>query len=79
MFTLPERNVSQPFGADHYRSPHASYALGETPQGWRNVLLWCQNLFFNGTVRMAMDRIVSYFLTDIDIWAVTRKRSGSGS
>lgn len=72
MFTMPNQNISQPFGADQYRSPHASYAIGETPQGWRNILLWCQNLFSNnGTVRMTMDRVVSYFLTDIDIGAVT--------
>ena len=77
MFSLPmERSwpatQSYAWGSDMYRSPHASYSAADTPQGWRNILLWCQHVFSNnGTYRMAMDRIVSYFLTEINVGAAT--------
>lgn len=72
MLTFPARDLTHVSGADFYRSPYASYATNDTPVGWRNVLLWCQNLFCtNGTIRTALDRVVSYFLTDIDIGAAT--------
>ena len=38
------------------------------PQSWRRLMYWCEHLFERfGTYRMAMERIISYFLTDIQI------------
>lgn len=71
MLTLPGRDYGNT-DRDIYRSPFDSYATNDTPLGWRNILMWCHNIFANnGTVRTALDRVVSYFLTDIDIGAVT--------
>lgn len=75
MFTLPSNiypsaTQSYAWGSDMYRSPHASYSAADTPQGWRNILLWCQHVYCNnGTYKMAMDRIVSYFITELDVGA----------
>ena len=76
MFQLPTDRFggaatqSYAWGSDMYRSPHASYAAADTPQGWRNIIAWCEHVFSNnGTYRAAMDRIVSYFLTDVAIGA----------
>lgn len=67
-----ERTAAAVLGGDVYRSPYASYSVAETPINWRNVLYWCQNIFCNnGTLVRALDRTVSYFITDLDLGAPT--------
>jgi len=74
MFTLPETRVglSSSFQSGGYRSPYDSYAANSTPNNWYSVLEWCQNVFINnGTYREAINRLVSYFITEIDIGAAS--------
>jgi len=51
-----------------YPNPFDDLASLAIPQNFRSALYWCEYVFsMFGTYRMAMERIISYFLTDISI------------
>lgn len=66
-------------------SPFASFGSGEgfpnpfhdvaslaVPSNFRNALFWCEYVFsIFGTYRTAMERVISYFLTDIQVEKVS--------
>ncbi len=55
-------------GGEHFPDPFMDMASTAMPDQHKNVLDWCEFIFMsNGTYRMAMERIISYFLTDIEI------------
>jgi hypothetical protein len=55
-------------GSEHFPDPFADMASTFMPQDPKEVLLWCEFIFSKlGTYREAMRRIVSYFITDLEI------------
>lgn len=53
------------YGITPYPDPFISdVASTFVPSDWNSVLRWCEHIF-QGTYAMACDRIVSYFLTDL--------------
>lgn len=55
-----------------FADPTDDYAGTQTPTTLDQILRWCELLWMNdGTYRMAMERVVSYFLTDVQINEVT--------
>ena len=51
-----------------FASPWYDMATLAMPENFKNALEWCEYIFqANGTYRMAMERIIAYFLTDLDI------------
>jgi hypothetical protein len=53
---------------EQFPDPYVDVATLAMPQSMRNALQWSQYIYTtNGTYRMAMERIISYFLTDIEI------------
>jgi hypothetical protein len=55
-------------GGTQYPDPFLDIASLSVPTNMRSALRWCEYVFsMFGTYRMAMERIISYFLTDIDI------------
>lgn len=51
-----------------FPNPFLDVASLSMPVNWRSVQYWCEHIFSSmGTYRMAMERINSYFLTEIDI------------
>lgn len=51
-----------------YPDPFNDIASLAVPTNMRTAMYWCEYIFSTfGTYRMAMERVVSYFLTDIDI------------
>jgi hypothetical protein len=54
--------------SEHFPDPFVDVATLAMPQSIRNALQWCEYIYMvNGTYRMAMERILSYFLTEIEI------------
>jgi len=52
----------------NYPDPFLDIASLSIPNNFRSVLYWCEYIYsVFGTYRMAMERIISYFLTDIEI------------
>ena len=52
---------------ENFPNPWLDIATANMPQSMKNALMWAEYLAStNGTVRMAMQRIISYFLTDIE-------------
>lgn len=55
-------------GAGQFPSPFVDMAGAAMPRNNRDALLWCEHIFnVNGTYRAAQERILSYFMTDIEI------------
>src|SRR4051812_42621543 len=51
-----------------YPDPFLDMASLAVPTNLRSALYWCEYIFsMFGTYRMAMERIISYFLTDIEV------------
>lgn len=51
-----------------YPDPFYDIASLSVPSNFRSALYWCEYVYsIFGTYRMAMERIISYFLTDIEI------------
>lgn len=51
-----------------YPDPFLDIASLAVPTNMRSALYWCEYVFSTfGTYRMAMERIISYFLTDVEI------------
>lgn len=74
--TSSYRNLLDPSGAwsqrlsssEHFPSPFLDMASLAMPESISNALEWCEYIFMsNGTYRQAMERIIAYFLTDIEI------------
>jgi len=54
-------------GLDNFPDPFLDVASLSMPQSMRNALQWCEYIYMShGTYRMALERIISYFLTDIE-------------
>ena len=54
--------------SEQFPSPWLDMASTALPENNRNALQWCEYIFqANGTYRQAMERIIAYFLTDIEI------------
>lgn len=52
---------------DQFPDPFMDVSSLAVPGTMRNALYWCEYVFsIFGTYRMAMERIISYFLTDVD-------------
>ena len=55
-------------GNEQFADPFLDVASLAMPDTMRNTLHWCEYIYsMFGTYRMAMERIISYFLTDIEI------------
>jgi hypothetical protein len=55
-----------------FADPFADYSGTQMPSTMGNVLKWCELLWHNdGTYRMAMERVVSYFLTKVMVTDVS--------
>jgi hypothetical protein len=55
------------YGGDGFPNPFNDLASQAVPQTLRNALYWAEYVYSSmGTYRMAMERIVSYFLTDLE-------------
>src|SRR5690554_6013047 len=55
---------------EFFPSPFLDMASLAMPTDHKNALEWCQFIFLsNGTLKMAIERIVAYFLTDVEIGA----------
>jgi len=51
-----------------YPDPFLDMASLSVPTNMRSAMYWCEYVFsMFGTYRMAMERVISYFLTDVDI------------
>lgn len=59
-------------GTQWFPDPFLDYSGMYTPRNLRSMLRWCE-LFWahNGTYRMALERVVAYFLTKIEILEVS--------
>ena len=61
--------VSQTY--DRFPSPWDDVAARSIPQSMRDLLYLCEQLYItNGAYRQAQERIISYFLTDIEVMAI---------
>ena len=70
--SLGMRSQFQSFGGmgsgTSYPDPFNDVASLSIPTNMRSALYWCEYIFsMFGTYRMAMERVISYFLTDVDI------------
>lgn len=55
-------------GGEGFPSPFSTVSDLSVPGAMRNALYWAEYIFsVTGTVRMAMERVLSYFLTEIEI------------
>ncbi len=51
-----------------FANPFLDMATLATPSSFRNVLYWSEHLYSRfGTYAMAMERVISYFITDIEL------------
>lgn len=51
-----------------FPDPFCDIASLSVPTTWRSVLYWCEHVFSTfGSYRMAMERVISYFLTDVEL------------
>jgi len=59
-------------GSEHFPSPFLDMASMAMPEDIRTTLEYCEFIFnANGTFRQAMERVIAYFLTDLDIGTAT--------
>lgn len=59
-------------GSENFPSPFFDMASMAMPDTNKSALQWCEHLFMsNETLRMAIERIIAYFLTDIEIGAAS--------
>lgn len=65
-------------GYQWFPDPFLDYSGLYTPRNLRSMLRWCELMWaHNGTYRMALERVVAYFITKVDILEtsdVTKKR-----
>lgn len=59
-------------GTQWFPDPFMDYSGMHTPRNLRSMLRWCEQFWArNGTYRMALERVVAYFLTKIEILDVS--------
>lgn len=59
-------------GTQWFPDPFLDYSGMYTPRNLRSMLRWCELMWaHNGTYRMALQRVVAYFLTKVEILEVT--------
>lgn len=62
-------------GAENFPSPFMDMASLAMPESNKNALQWCEHIFMaNETLRMALERIIAYFLTDVEVGAPDKKK-----
>lgn len=55
-------------GKGYFPDPWCDYASLEMPRTLQNVLRWCEHIWLNnGTFRIACERTIRYFLTQVEI------------
>jgi len=60
--------------AEPFPDPFCDYASTAMPTSLENALRWCEYIMLaNGVYRSAVDRLVSYFVTDVDIKGTDRE------
>lgn len=64
-------------GGEHFPDPFMDAASTAMPRDHRNVLRWAEFIWSsNGTYRSAMERVLSYFLTEVEIDSPRGERVG---
>ena len=64
--------VTSSGGIQWFPDPFMDYSGMYTPRNLRTMLRWCEMMWaHNGTYRMALERVVAYFLTKIEIQEVS--------
>jgi hypothetical protein len=62
--------------SENFPSPFLDMASQAMPEDIRTALQWCEYIFqSNGTYRQAMERIISYFLTDVEIGSASTNKA----
>lgn len=68
------RALSRP--GDGFPSPWLDVASTAMPVHMRDVLMWCQYIWMNSsTYRRSQERVISYFLTEVEIGALRPNKS----
>lgn len=69
MSIFPSRFMEGPAGpaSEAFPNPFLDVASTAVPHSMRNALYWCEYIFsMMGTYRMAMERVISYFQTEVE-------------
>lgn len=62
-------------GSENFPSPFLDMASLSMPENNMDALNWCSHIFMsNETLRMALERVIAYFLTDLEIGAATKRK-----
>lgn len=70
--TFPTGTSSPNRFSGAFPDPYLDYASTQCPRSIYDVLRWCEFLFLSyGTYRMAMQRVVRYFLTSIELMDIS--------
>jgi hypothetical protein len=68
LFGIPGGSAGAARANEGFASPWYDQATAAMPTNFKNALQWCEYIWHaNGTYRMAMERIIAYFLTDLEI------------
>ena len=74
MAFLDNNYASGASGAEPFPDPFCDYASTAMPTSLENALRWCEYIMLaNGVYRSAVDRVVSYFITDVNIEGTDRE------
>lgn len=70
-FSNPSTIFGQSSGIQWFPDPFLDYSGMYTPRNLRSMLRWCELMWaHNGTYRMALDRVVAYFITKVEVMDV---------
>ena len=62
-------------GSENFPSPFLDMASLAMPDDNMDALNWCKHIFMsNETLRMALERVIAYFLTDIELGAASKRK-----
>ena len=76
LFSAGGGSVGASRANEQFASPWYDMATLAMPENFKNALEWCEYIFQgNGTYRMAMERIIAYFLTNIDVGSADPRES----
>lgn len=74
--STPEAFFNLSVGKEQFPSPWMDLASASMPTNLKDALKWCEFIYQNnGTYRMAMERIISYFLTDVELGSMDPRDS----
>lgn len=63
---------------ERFPDPFCDIASLSMPESIQTALRWCEYIMnANGPYRQAIDRVVSYFITDIEVYDIDDKRTGT--